>query len=376
MGWRRTIARISGTLLTALALAGAAGAEPVQIRAAFGETGQGWLFGSPRDGRCWLALPLHVVAAGGAQPSGFAFDDIQGRSAQSAPPIAVASVPGAVEAAAGATDLAFAPVTSGGRRQGDCNSRLGLSPGLYALVLPRIASLQLRAVQGATTASFPVEMARSLNGGDQGALLLLRPRDERDLRYLKGGLSGGVAVFDYEGQVLPGAMILQVAPDSDTLRALRFDRIAAAFALVEAAAKGGAPAKPAAAGAVAHRIESVLGRLEADAPPLAQLTAPQGGCWRIGLAPGARRVEIVLSIPEGQRVEALRASVPPDCGGTSAAQLDMRRQGRGWSTLSTSCPVSADGTAACRVGRNGPLELRLSLPASGTEAAIGALALE
>lgn len=375
MGWRACIAWIAAFLALPV-LAGPLVAEPVQIRAAYGETGQGWLFGSPRDGRCWLALPLHVVAPEGASDGAgaFAFDDLQGRSAQSGPAIAVASVPGAVEAAAGATDLAFAPVTSGSRRQGECNSRLGLAAGMYRIVLPRTQVMQLRAVQGATTASFPVEMARSLNGDDQGALVLLRPRDERDLRYLKGGLSGAVAMLDHEGQSLPAAMILQVAPDSDTLRALRFDRIAAAFALIEAEASGASPARPPAA--VAHAIETVIGRLEADAPPLGRLTSGQGGCWRIGPAPGARRVEIVLSIPKGQRVEGLRAVVPAECGAPSMAQLDMRRPGGGWNTLSTACPVSADGAAACRVGRNGPMELRLGLPAPAGPAAIGALALE
>ncbi|KGJ03619.1 hypothetical protein SAMN04487972_11935 [Paracoccus halophilus] len=368
------IAMLAKALILIL-LPGALLAEPVQIRAGFGERGQGWLFGSPRDGRCWLALPLHVIAPDGAQePAAFVFDDTLGRSGQSDRPIPVGAVPGAVEAAAGATDLAFAPVGSGARLKDACNSRLGLAEGLFRITLPQAGAFVIRTVQDATTASFPAELKRMVNGEDQGAVMLLAPRDQADLRYLKGGISGAVATMDHQGQEVPAAMVLQVLPDSDTMRALRFDRIAAAFALVEAHLRGQAPQAPQAE--VAHQVEAILGRLEPGAPPLARLSSGQGGCWRIAAAPGERRVDIVISIPEGQRIETLRASVTEDCGPPSAALLEMRWPGGGWRTLSTQCPISADGAASCAVRRSGPMDLRLRLDPGEGGVAIGAIALE
>lgn len=347
-----------------------AAAEPVEIRADFGDRGQGWLFGSGHDGRCWIALPRHVL---GADPAPFVFDDRRGRSGQSLAPITVAEVPGAVEAAAGQQDLAFAPVAAGARAPGECHSRLGLAPGMYRIVLPRLRQMDLGTLQGASTARFPVEITRATNDADEGATMLLRPVNAADNAYLVGGLSGSVASLLHDGQPHPGAMVLRANRADNTVLALRFDRIASAFALVEAHLAGG-PA-PSVTTEVGGQLAGVVGQLEPGAAPLERITA-EGSCWHIRAVPGSRVVDIMLAVPEGSRVEYLRASLPEDCGTPSQALLDIRSAGGGWNMLSGACPVAADGAAACRVARTGPFELRLRLPATEGPAAIGAIRLE
>lgn len=359
-------------LLAGLIVAGMqALAEPVEIRADFGDRGQGWLFGSGRDGRCWVALPRHVL---GPEPTSFVFDDRRGRSSQSLTPIPIAEVPGAVEAAAGQSDLAFAPVAAGARAPGECRSRLGLVPRMYGIVLPRLHSLDLDTLQGASTARFPVRVIRSTNDADEGATMLLRPVEDADNAYLVGGLSGSVASLLHEGTPHPGAMVLKANRADNTVTALRFDRIASAFALVEAYHLGaGTPAVP---DKVAVTLAGLVGQLEPGAEPLEQLLA-QGGCWRIGAAPGERVAHLMLAVPPGSRVEWLHASLSGDCGPPFQALLDIRSPGGGWNMLSGACQIGpAETGPRCRVARTGPFELRLRLPAAGGPAMIGAVGLE
>ena len=350
-------------------------AEPVEIRADFGQRGQGWLFGSARDGRCWIALPRHVLGPEDTpDPAPFVFDDRRGRSGQSLDPIPVAAVPGAVEAAAGQTDLAFAPVAPGTRAPGECRSRLGLVPRMYAIMLPRTRQLDLDTLQGGSTARFPVEITRSTNDADEGATMLLRPMNPSDNRYLVGGLSGSVASLLHDGQPHPGAMVLKVNQRDTTAIALRFDRIARAFDVVEAHVAGMAP--PNGTVEVTAALSRLMGRLEPGAAPLEQITG-EGGCWRIGLTPGERMVDLMLAVPAGQRVEWLHASLPEDCGAPTVALLDIRSSGTGWQMLTGACHVTApDVGAPCRVARTGPFELRLRLPAADGPAAIGRIGLE
>lgn len=370
----RILPLIAALILLAVP-AGPAGAEPVEIRADFNQRGQGWLFGSPRDGRCWIALPRHVLAPEDVpEVEPFVFDDRRGRSGQSLMPIPVATVPGAVEAAAGQTDLAFVPVAAGARAPGECRSRLGLVPAMYRIVLPRTRQLDLDTVQDSSTARFPVGIVRSTNDADEGAILLLRPMNEADYRYLTGGLSGSVASLLHDGQPYPGAMVLKANRRENVALSLRFDRIADAFALVEA--HGAGAATPAPSAGIAATLAGLVGQLEAGAAPLDQMTG-KGGCWRIGLAPDTRMVDLMLAVPGGQRVEWLRASLPADCGAASTAILEYRSAGSGWQMLTGACQVTEPGTdAPCRIGHTGPFELRLRLPASAGPAAIGAIRFE
>lgn len=363
-------------LMAALALTAMdAGAEPVEIRADFGQRGQGWLFGSARDGSCWIALPRHVLGPDDAPDiAPIVFDDRRGRSGQSLAPVAVAAVPGAVEAAAGQDDLAFARVAPGARAPGECRSRLGLAPRMYAIVLPRTRLLDLDTLQGASTARFPVEISRSTNDADEGATMLLRPVSQSDNRYLVGGLSGSVASLLHDGQPHPGAMVLKVNQRDNTAIALRFDRIASAFALVEAHVAG--TATPTEAAEVVTTLAGLVGQLEPGAHPVERITG-EGGCWLIGIVPGERTIDLMFAVPAGQRVEWLRASLPEDCGPPVVAMLDIRSPGGGWQMLTGACHVTApEAVSPCRVARTGPFELRLRLPATDGPAAIGRIGLE
>ncbi|TJZ88742.1 hypothetical protein FA743_19850 [Paracoccus gahaiensis] len=347
-------------------------AEPVEIYASFGKRGQGWLFGSARDGRCWIALPRHV-AGPEEEPQllPFVFADRRGRSGQSLDPIPVEAVPGAVEAAAGHSDLAFAPVAPGARAPGGCNSRLGLAPRLYAIMLRQTGQLSLITLQGGSAAMFLVEIIRSANDADEGATMLLRASNSSDNRYLIGGLSGSVALMFHEEQAHPGAMVLKVNKTDATAIALRFDRIASAFDIVEAHVAGSAP--PTEVADVVATLSGLLGQLDPGAAPLERITG-KGGCWRLGIAPGERRVDLMLAVPPGQRVEWLQASLPKDCGAPSVALLDIRWPGAGWQMLTGTCHVTyPDAVDPCRVGRTGPFDLRLRVDGN---AAIGRISLE
>lgn len=349
-----------------------AGAETVFVNAAFGEIGNGWLFGSRSTGACWIALPWHVVGPMDQDKAApFAFRDQAGRSGETGPSLRVTSVPGALEAASGVDDLAFAPVVAG-RKAGDCISRLGLPAAGYVEVLNASPVLNLTYMQEGATVTFGVTRHRATTDDAQGSRFLLRPLDQADAAYLQGGLSGATVLLDWQGNPLPAAMVLEVKPQEGMAVAVRFDRIRASFETIEASSThsspGSAPGAAVKDGNASEKLGigfQITGLLATPAEGSAVLSAlGADGCWCAGPPARAKTIEILMEVTDPVPVAEIRLRADPACGPATVLTLEVN-QGGGWNTISTACSLRAEPTV-CRIGVTGPVALRLrTRPASG-----------
>lgn len=352
-------------LVVALACApGAALAERVFVRSAGGEGGHAWLFGSAWDGRvaCWLAVPRHVTldAAGSVAP--FTYTDAQGRSFESGLPVAVADVPGALEAAGGVEDLAFVrPLaeTTG------CASRLGLPDFAYASLLQSVAEMQVWSMSPRSYGPFWVRLDRAQAGGEGGRLLLAAVDPVVGETYLIQGISGSVATAQRGGEVLPFAMITQVDGDTRLAHAIRFDRIRAAFELVEAAAKRRASDERIAADGVPYVIDGFSGMVREGGP---SALASDGACWRVLPEGGKRSVDILLHLGPGAERTAGLTLATGACGAAGLKVLvEQRAPGSSsWTPVRDCEAVTELGDApTCRLDLRAPREFRLKVVTSG-----------
>lgn len=355
--------RVLQSLVLLLALfGGAAKAEVVFVNAAFEEVGNGWLFGSRSDGSCWIALPWHVVGTMDATTApAFTFRDQSGRSGETAQPIRVSTVPGALQAAGMVNDLAFARVVAG-RTAIDCTSRLGLPGQSYVDALARSPALNVTFVQEGATVTFAVDRFRSTIDEGQGGRFLVRPLRPADRDFFRGGLSGSTVLFDWEGNPFPAAMILEVRQEEGVASALRFDLIRAAFELIEVTQT----TKPSMADEIPGHIPFDIVRLLAEPIQGSALLSeiPPGGCWQVTSPPGQRVVEVMLQVEQSVQVQAIRVRADPACGPINALNIEINR-GNGWTTKNTLCMIGATASV-CHIGEKGPMQLRVrTVPTQG-----------
>jgi len=362
----RAIRRLLPTLLlllvaVLLAAGGRAGAESVRIQGPAGQDGQGWVFGSTgrEAGACWIVMPLHVVAdPRSGRPGRFLFFDQHGRGGQSGMPVAVADVSGAVEAAGGVGDLAFARVAVG--TGAPCLSRLGLPPLAYEVALRRAPRLQILSLLPTSFGLFEATVSRARVDAAGGGLIELRPlRAEDAAIYLKQGLSGSVAQLDRAQGAAPFAMTIEVVPDRQVVRALRFDLVRAAFALVEATAAV-TEDRAAAEGEVAYRIVGFDARSLDPAHGPDALHEP-AGCWPVVAAEGRAAVRVTVEAFEpGRVIRGLSLQAGRDCGEALPFGIDQRVPGTANWTRVRDC--RSGDTAACFLELRTPRELRITLP--------------
>lgn len=341
---------------TAMLWASVAEAESVFVRAPYDEVGNGWLFGSRSDGACWIALPWHVIGEMGSRDSGsFTFKDQSGRAGETGTPIRVSVVPAALEAAGGVEDLAFAPVVAG-RASGECTSRLGLPAVSYVDALNKSGLLNLTYVQETSLVTFSVERHRAKTDDTRGGMFLVRPVNSADRAFLQGGLSGAVALLDWEGNALPAAMVLEVLEGSEMAAVVRFDRIRAAFEVIEAAQRPENPSdrQDTGPGKIPIKVTRLLATAIQGSAMLSDL-AP-GDCWRATPPAGQRVVEFVFRMKEAAMVSGVRLRADPGCGPAAVLLVEINH-GLGWKTLSTSCPLGLE-LKTCRIRAMGPFDLR------------------
>jgi hypothetical protein len=355
---------VAGAILLLLLTAASARSETVFVQASYAEIGNGWLFGSRSDRSCWLAFPYHIIEDGGAaDASGIAFRDQSGRSGETGPPIHVTDVPGA-EGAAGHTDLAFARVTVG-RKSTECPSRLGLPPLGYVEALRSDAALELTYLQKSSAVTFVVDALKHVADDHRGSLLLLRARNPADSAFFQGGISGAVAELRWQGNLLPAAMILNVTEQQSGVLALRFDRIRAAFDVIEGYAHSGRPAPSTKQAGLDFTIVELSANVGEGSTPLSGLDG-NGTCWRAAPPPGERAVEILLSVPENMgRIASIRLFADPACGPRQSAVVETASPGGGWTMLSGACLIGPEGEGGCRINRSAPRELRLRVSPLG-----------
>jgi len=345
-------------MLLAAMSAGEAYAERVHVRAASGEIGHAWLFGSEWSGEvaCWLALPRHVAQSidrKSLEP--FAFIDSAGRSGQSAMPIWIGDVDGAVEAAGGAEDLAFARVFAGPT---SCLSRLGPPAHAYPSMLDRIDSVDVWSMSEGSYGQFkliPTRVQTTEGGG--GIRFKPFPGDES---YLAQGLSGAVAMTQHAGAEVPFAMITEVNAGATEARALRFDRIRGAFDKVQAYAKSNAQLEQIAADGVPYEFTEIA-TISTSGGPLS-LGAP-GECWAMATSGGKSTIDLVITIGEEVPLKGITISTGECSDGTIPYIVEQKTPAASsWSPVSD-CTTTLTTEAApdCLFDLKAPRQLRLRL---------------
>ncbi|SHF37476.1 hypothetical protein SAMN05444279_13224 [Ruegeria intermedia] len=365
MGW---------IVLGCLLAAGGLHAETVRIEGGFGHQGSGWLFGSRRDQSCWIALPWHLVE--GASESGrrFRFTDQAGQIGEAGPAVHARTIPG-FEDDRDLDDLALARVTVG-RRDGACDSRLGLPTSLaYVEALRGSPSLEFVYVLQSRFFRLDVEMLSGKLDEARGGLLIMRPRNPADSERLQKGISGGIVLLRWNNRSLPAAMELALAdgPDS-SFKALRFDRIRAAFEALERAASSEEPVKD--RGSLQARFVDVRATVLEPSSSLEQLLDEKPACWRAAVQPGQKAVELVILV-DGRdgRIGSMTLDSQPDCGAATNAIVEGRKPGGEWALISTSCAV-APSPRGCRINRALPYELRLRMVPPGGHVGLSRVVLE
>ncbi|MFC6689499.1 hypothetical protein [Jhaorihella thermophila] len=361
-------------LLVCLLSLGGLHAETVRIEGGYGHQGSGWLFGSREDQACWIALPWHIVQGASERGRQFRYTDQTKRIGEAGPAIHARTIPG-LEGENDLDDLAFAPVTVG-RRTGECASRLGLPTSLaYVEALRGSPSLEFVYVQRSRFMRLDVELLSGRLDKARGGLLLMRPRNPADAARLQKGISGGIALLRWQNRSLPAAMELALVDDRESsFKALRFDRIRAAFEALERAASSSEPTGR--RGGLNAGFVSVRGAVLAQSSSLSELLK-DGGCWRAMARPGEKAVELVLLVDEepGSRIGTITLHSQPGCGLPIAAIVEGRKPGAGWSLISTGCAV-APSPRGCRINRATPYELRLRLVPRGGHVGLSRVVLE
>lgn len=341
-------------------------AERVMVQGVTGERGLAWLFGSTGQGKgqCWLAVPAHVIVDHSGTLRPFTFADKRMRGGESADPVGVAAVEGAQAAAGGVDDLAFARVAAG-PADGTCLSRLGLPDYAYDAALDSAPRLTVESFVETSFASFDVVATRAARNENGGALMNLRPVDPKEGEdYLKAGLSGSVATLARDSGVVPFAMILRVDAVGGFARALRFDLIRNAFALVEADVLSKSRGARAEEDGVPYEIRGFEGTSQEGGP--AGL-GNGGACWRVAPLGGKRQVTVSVELADkGDVLHGLTLVAAPGCGAAGGKiYVDQRRNDDASWSVASDCEVAGalDKTPYCRFELDGPRQLRLRIVA-------------
>lgn len=361
-------------LVAALALSGAvqpALGERVFVRAASGQEGHAWLFGSQRQDAqsCWLAFPRHVAADPfNGQLSPFTFETVNGSGGQSGTPIPVSTYPEALAAMGDIADMAFAPVVAG-PRPGACLSRLGPPPFAYPTMMTSASKLIVLSLLPNSYGIFEVAIARARADTAGGGALMLRPVNADDAQsYLVKGLSGAVAELERPEGMVPAAMVVEVTGEPLMARAVRFDLIRAAFEIIEARELEDERQTRANFTGVPFEILNVEAvTLAAGAGPVA-LTDGHG-CWSAAPAGGQRAVRVTIALTDGEdATRGLSVVQDPDCGTAGARVIIEQRPNAssGWSVVRDCLTVSRAGEApACAFDLRAPRQIRISVESGG-----------
>lgn len=364
-------------ILVTLAIVSPAQADGVYVTVATEEIGQAWLFGSrsSTSTHCWLALPRHVVQSfDGKSLLPVRFRARVGDWGESDIPIDVASVPGAAEAA-GEQDLAFAEVLVG-PKPGECLGRLGLPPLAYDAALDRHDPMFIRSLVPQSFGDFAVQLAGG-SSGDGAGRLLLTPTDPGDgPKFLKRGLSGAVALMTRNTGADPVGLVISVPDDQSGAHVLRFDRVRAAFDIVEASVLSARRADLAASTGVPYRIVSYSGMASGNGP--ASALAAGDSCWRVAPEGGKRLVQVVVELSDpASIIRGLTVAQAPGCGeAPSDVYIEQRVSADAdWSRFAQ-CTTTTEtrDSPACNLDLRGPRQLRIGIRAK-TEIGLSRLSI-
>lgn len=337
-------------------------AERVHVTAASGDVGHAWLFGSEWGGAvsCWLALPRHVASSlDGRAMEPFTFIDSRGRSGQSDIPIWIGEVEGAVEAAGGNDDLAFARVFAG---PDQCLSRLGPPAFAFERIASSLDQLDVWSMSAGSYAQFKLTPIR-VQTADGGGLLRLSA-EQGAKQYLAQGLSGAVGTLSYSDAIVPFALIMEVNSEATEARALRFDRVRAAFDKVQAFAKVNALEATIATNGVPYSFDEIMAMNIAGGP---LSLGDDNECWTLIPMGGKRSVELITTVEVDVRLQGVTLSSGP-CGDASARIIVEQRPPNATSWTPVSDCQFAEVVAeapACLIDLRGPRQLRIKIIGDG-----------
>ena len=339
-------------------------AETVYIESKSGSVGSGWLFGSIKDGKCWIVTPAHVVTSketGTLEP--FFFFDGTGATGQSATPFRLASEQkGNSRADKQADDLAFARVRSG-RADGSCASRLGLPGHAYQYMLQKQTGFYVGYRFKTSSGTFSVTQIHRGVDAYGGAALDFSAADQSSASLLRQGLSGSTVLAEYDGKVQPVALVTELHQERGIIKALRFDFIKERFD------NGPLPDD------LSARRNAEDGYVDFDVVRASYLpiTGDSGptslqennGCWSGAARGGERTVELLLVVRKrGINVTAIEIDQSAACGGTPAKfWIDQRATAESeWQYAASGITVSS-GKVSSRVNGAQMREYRIKFQA-------------
>lgn len=298
-------------------------AEPVAIVSSTRANGFGWLFGSPNDGECWIATPLHVIElTRGGEPGPFVWRSQSGIEGTGEAPIAPEAT----------LDLAFARAS--GIEPGKCLSRLGVADLSSALGRYPVAE----AVSPLKTQVRP----RRLQLRDFDAdVIRIEPVDGAARKAFQSGISGS-PLLEVEGEgrdPRPLGLILSVDPKTNQGAALRFDTIRRVFLTLQ----GSADRRHQPSASLNYKIVNSTAISPDPAASSAALAA--GGCWSAAPPAGERsfRFEIVAA----REFQELTIVVDPRCGSAADAVVIEAPTSSSWYAIAQ-CTFDGTTTACVR----------------------------
>lgn len=336
-------------------------AEPVLIRSATGEAGQGWMFGAPRDGQCWVVLPAHVVRSKESNRlEPFHFTDTNGASGETGFPISGVSMSHASTADVESHDLAFAKVVAG-RDAGGCQSRLGAPSYKYLTIMRAAHDFNIHHLMSTSFRTIPARIAAGAVDNMGGAIIDFNVEKEYNTLIAKG-ISGSTVTAFYEGSTLPIAMVLRVKNDSKTLRCMRFDYIKERFLSIDNTNQSIDSPTVQNINIPYRIIHMVSTPAEGDTGVNGLLSG--NGCWRAKASQGMRTVDITLAVETSQRIERLQIVRSATCGGRPLKYwVDQQLPNQtSWEYL-TSGLHPGIGQSSCRISLAGPRLLRIRFDA-------------
>ena len=341
----------------------AAHAETVYIESKSGSVGSGWLFGSMKDGKCWIVTPAHVVKSketDALEP--FRYYDDTDVTGQSATPFRLASDKKPTSRADNdADDLVFARVRSG-RADGSCTSRLGLRDHAYQYMLQKQKGFYIEYRFKTSSGTFGVTQFHRGVDAYGGAALDFKA-DQLSTSLLHQGLSGSTVLAEFDGKVQPVALVIKLDEKSYTIKALRFDVIKEKFD------KGPLPDD------LSLRRNAEDGYVDFDLVPASYLpmtddSGPESlqennGCWRAAAKGGERTVELVLAVRKpGTDASAIDIMQSAACGGKPVKfWIDQRATTESEWQYATSGITVESGNVSNRVNGAGMREYRIKFQA-------------
>lgn len=314
--------------------ASAAHAEPVAIEGATGETGVGWLFGSPQDARCYVVTANHVVDDENGDPKRFLWRGLDGREGVGAAPFGDAGL-----------DIAFGRAS--GVEPSDCLSRLGPLDATSVIRRQPEASL----LQPISTSARPIQVQI---GPFDETRFQAEGVEAQDVQLLQRGVSGAMLTLRRDdGAEIPLGVVTNADPTGGVV-ATRADATRRVFSARDAEAAGSGPVTNGAP----VEIRRSTGESRDPASDVSALLR-EGACWSVSPGEDRRAVHVELTSVETAFNNA-RLDIEPECGVAPTEVYAAIPRGSGWRHIA-SCPVSG-GVALCRFTTIDPgTVMRLSL---------------